>query len=419
MTENYEVKDISLSNKGDLEIEWASQNMPVLGQIRREFEKEKPLEGIRIAACLHVTKETAVLMKTLRAGGADISLCGSNPLSTQDHVAAALANSGIKVYAWRGQNKDEYYHCINRALEIKPNITLDDGADLINTIHSEKTDLLRDIIAGCEETTTGVIRLRAMAKDGKLKYPVLAANDSQTKRNFDNVYGTGQSTMDGILRATAILIAGKKIVVGGYGYCSRGIAVRARGLGGHVIITEVDPVKALQAALDGFSVMPMSKAAEIGDVFITSTGDKNVVDKEHLEKMKSGAILANSGHFNVEINIPALEAMSKSKKEIRSNVEEYELKDGRKLYLLAEGRLVNLAAAEGHPSEVMDMSFSDQALGTQYMLEQGKNMKPDVYVLPKELDDKVAYLKLKSMGIEIDFLTPEQEKYISSWDEGT
>ena len=421
MTENYEVKDISLAEQGQLAIEWASQNMPVLGQIRMEFEKEKPLKDIRIAACLHVTKETAVLMNTLKAGGAEISLCGSNPLSTQDYVAAALAKNGLKVYAWRGQNKDDYYHCIDRALELKPNVTLDDGADLISTIHSKKTELLKDIIAGCEETTTGVIRLRALAKDGKLKYPILAANDSQTKRNFDNVYGTGQSTMDGILRATSILIAGKKVVVGGYGYCSRGISYRAKGLGGHVIVTEVDPIKALQAALDGFTVMPMEKAAEIGDLFVTSTGDKHIIDKKHLEKMKSGAILANSGHFNVEINIPALESLTKpnGKKVIRPNIEEYELKNGRKLYLLAEGRLVNLAAAEGHPSEVMDMSFSDQALGTKYMLENGENLKPDVYVLPKELDDRVAYLKLKSMGIEIDYLTPEQEKYITSWDEGT
>ncbi|NVM04971.1 MAG: adenosylhomocysteinase [Candidatus Helarchaeota archaeon] len=419
MTTQYEVKDISLSTEGDLAIEWSSLNMPVLAQIKEEFESTKPLKGVRVAACLHVTKETAGLMNTLKAGGAQIALCGSNPLSTQNHVAAALAQSGMRVFAWRGQSKEEYYYCIDRTLEIKPNITLDDGADLISTIHSKKTELLKDIVAGCEETTTGVIRLRAMAKDGKLKYPILAANDSQTKRNFDNVYGTGQSTMDGILRATSILIAGKEVVVAGYGYCSKGIATRARGLGGHVIVTEVDPVKALQAAMDGFSVMPMSKASEIGDLFVTSTGDKNVIDKVHLKKMKSGAILANSGHFNVEINIPALEAMSKGKKVIRPNVEQYETKDGRKLYLLAEGRLVNLAAAEGHPSEVMDMSFSDQALGTQYMLEHGKNLKPDVYVLPKELDDKVAYLKLKSMGIEIDYLTPEQEKYITSWDEGT
>ncbi|MFX1453240.1 MAG: adenosylhomocysteinase [Promethearchaeota archaeon] len=419
MTEQYEVKDISLSGEGKLAIEWSSQNMPVLAQIREEFENTKPLKGIKIAACLHVTKETACLMNTLRSGGAEIALCGSNPLSTQDHVAAALAESGIRVFAWRGQSTEEYYHCIDRTLELKPNITLDDGADLISTIHSKKTELLKEVIAGCEETTTGVIRLRALAKEGKLKYPILAANDSQTKRNFDNVYGTGQSTMDGILRATSILIAGKKVVVAGYGYCSKGIAVRARGLGGHVIVTEVDPVKALQAAMDGFTVMPILKAAKIGDLFVTSTGDKNVIDKEHLKTMKSGAILANSGHFNVEINIPALEAMSKNKKIIRPNVEEYETKDGRKLYLLAEGRLVNLAAAEGHPSEVMDMSFSDQALGTKYMLEHGKNLKPDVYVLPKELDDKVAYLKLKSMGIEIDYLTQEQEKYITSWDEGT
>ncbi len=419
MTTKYEVKDISLSTEGNLAIEWSSQNMPVLSEIKKEFETAKPLEGVRIAACLHVTKETACLMNTLKAGGAEIALCGSNPLSTQDHVAAALAKSGMRVFAWRGQNKEEYYSCIDKTLEIKPNITLDDGADLISTIHSKKTELLKDIVAGCEETTTGVIRLRAMAKDGKLKYPILAANDSQTKRNFDNVYGTGQSTMDGILRATSILIAGKKVVVAGYGYCSKGIAIRARGLGGHVVVTEVDPVKALQAAMDGFSVMPMSKASEVGDLFVTSTGDKNVIDKEHLKKMKTGAILANSGHFNVEVNIPALEAMSKGKKIIRPNVEEYITKDGRKIYLLAEGRLVNLAAAEGHPSEVMDMSFSDQALGAKYMLEHGKNLKPDVYVLPKELDDKVAYLKLKSMGIEIDYLTPEQEKYITSWDEGT
>lgn len=419
MTEQFEIKDISLAEDGELAIEWASQNMPVLEQIRNTFEDEKPLKGIKIAACLHVTKETAVLMKTLKLGGATLTLCASNPLSTQDHVAAALAKMGLKVFAYRGQTKEDYYHCIERALEIKPNITLDDGADLISTIHSKKTELIKNVIAGLEETTTGVIRLRALAKEGKLKYPILAVNDSQTKRNFDNVYGTGQSTMDGILRATAILIAGKNVVVAGYGYCSKGIATRARGLGGNVIITEVDPIKALQAALDGFSVMGMLKAAEIGDLFITSTGDKNVIDLEHLEKMKSGVILCNSGHFNVEISIPALESLSNNKRTIRPNVEEYELTDGRKLYLLAEGRLVNLAAAEGHPSEVMDMSFSDQALGAQYMVENAKNFEPDVYILPRELDDKVAYLKLKSMGIEIDTLTPEQAKYITSWDEGT
>ena len=409
---------MNLAPQGKLAIEWSAANMPVVMKIRERFEKEKPLKGLKLGACLHVTKETANLVLTLKAGGADVVLCASNPLSTQDDVAAALVEEGIKTFAWR-ENHDEYYWCVNKVLDEGPNITLDDGADLINVSHTERPDLIKDIIGGCEETTTGVIRLRAMAKDGVLKFPVIAINDAETKWDFDNIYGTGQSTMDGILRATAMLIAGKKFVVAGYGHCSKGVAMRASGLGAHVIVTEVEPVKALRAAMDGYWVMSMKDAAKIADVIVSATGNKDIVRKEHIEVMKDGVVLANSGHFNVEINIPDLEAASKGKRKIKPNVEEYTLKDGRRVYLLAEGRLVNLAAAEGHPSEVMDMSFANQSLCAEYLAKKGKDLKPDVYKVPLEIDNKVAALKLESMGVQIDKLTPEQEKYLTSYDEGT
>ncbi len=416
--EDYKVKDMNLAPQGKLAIEWSAANMPVVMKIKERFEKEKPLKGLKLGACLHVTKETANLVLTLKAGGADVTLCASNPLSTQDDVAAALVEEGIKTFAWR-ENHDEYYWCVNKVLDEKPNITLDDGADLINVSHTERPDLIKNIIGGCEETTTGVIRLRAMAKDGVLKFPVIAINDAETKWDFDNIYGTGQSTMDGILRATAMMIAGKKFVVAGYGHCSKGIAMRASGLGAHVIITEVEPVAALRSAMDGYWVMTMKEAAKIADVIVSATGNKDVVRKEHIDVMKDGVILANSGHFNVEINIPDLEAASKGKRKIKPNVEEYTLKNGRKVYLLAEGRLVNLAAAEGHPSEVMDMSFANQSLCAEYIVNRGKTLKPDVYKVPYEIDSKVAALKLESMGVQIDKLTPEQEKYLTSYDEGT
>jgi len=409
---------MKLADAGKLAIEWSATNMPVVMKIRERFQKEKPLKGMRLGACLHVTKETANLILTLKAGGAEVALCASNPLSTQDEVAAALVEEGIQVYAWR-ENHDDYYWCVDRVLDLKPHITLDDGADLINKVHTERQDLIQNIIGGCEETTTGVIRLRAMAKDGVLKYPIIAINDAETKWDFDNIYGTGQSTMDGILRATAVMIAGKKFVVAGYGHCSKGIAMRARGMGAHVIVTEVEPVKALRAAMDGYWVMPMKEAAKIADIIVSATGDKDVVRAEHIELLKNGVLLANSGHFNVEINIPDLEAASKSKRKIKPNVEEYTLKDGRRVYLLAEGRLVNLAAAEGHPSEVMDMSFANQALCAEYLAKTGKTLTPKVYKVPIDIDNKVAALKLESMGIQIDKLTPEQEKYLSSYEEGT
>lgn len=415
----YKVKDIALADQGKLKIEWAEQHMPVLLSIRKEFEKTKPFEGLTIGACLHVTKETAVLAKTLRAGGATVALCGSNPLSTQDDVAAALVKEGIYVFAWRGQNNEEYYWCVNKVLDFKPNVTLDDGADLISTIHSKRQDLLERVFGGQEETTTGVIRLKAMAGEEALKYPVIAVNDTPTKRMFDNVYGTGQSTIDGILRATSVMIAGKNFVVAGFGYCSSGIAERAKGMGANVIVTEVNPAKALKAVMDGFRVMPMKEAAKVGDVFVSATGNKNVIRKEHMELMKDGAILANAGHFNVEISIPDLESLSKSKRRIRENVDEYVLKDGRKLYLLAEGRLVNLVAAEGHPSSVMDTSFANQALCCEWIVKNHQRLEPKVYDVPKEIDEKIARLKLEAMGIKIDGLTTEQEEYLKSWGEGT
>jgi adenosylhomocysteinase len=415
---DYKVKDVGLADQGELLIEWAKAHMPVLSLIHERFEEERPLEGVKLGACLHATKETAVLVRTLEAGGAEVLLCGSNPLSTQDEVVAALATTGTKVFAWRGQTTEEYYWCVNRVLDYGPVITMDDGADLVNTIHSSREDLIEGVKGGSEETTTGVIRLRAMEADGALRYPIIAVNDTDTKRMFDNRYGTGQSTIDGILRATAILLAGKNFVVGGYGWCARGIADRASGMGANVIVTEVNPLRALEAVLDGFRVMPMAEAAKIGDIFVTSTGDINVVDGHHMAAMKDGAIMANSGHFNVEINLPALEEMSTGKRRLRPSLDEYTLKDGRRLYLLAEGRLVNLAAAEGHPSEVMDMSFADQSLVAEWIWGEEK-MEPRVYEVPRRIDETVAKLKLEGMGIEIDTLTERQVKYLTSWKEGT
>ncbi|MEM2440072.1 MAG: adenosylhomocysteinase [Candidatus Bathyarchaeia archaeon] len=415
---NYRVKDESLADKGFLQIEWASKHMPVLNQIKKRFSQEKPLKGVTLGACLHVTKETAVLVDAFLAGGADVALCGSNPLSTQDEVAAALAKHGVHVFAWRGQTTEEYYWCIERVIDHKPLITLDDGADLVSTVHSKRTDALSNVKGGTEETTTGILRLKAMEKSGTLKYAIIAVNDAYTKYLFDNRYGTGQSTIDGILRATNILLAGKNFVVCGYGWCGRGIALRARGMGANVIVTETNPLRALEAVMDGFRVMPISEAAETGEIFVTATGDIDVIRKEHMEKMRDGAILANSGHFNVEINLKDLEELAVSKRLIRQNLEEYTLKNGRKLYLLAEGRLVNLAAAEGHPSEVMDMSFANQALCVEYLAKSEK-MPPKVYPVPKEIDETVAGLKLEAMGIRIDVLTEKQKKYLATWEMGT
>jgi adenosylhomocysteinase len=416
--ENFKVKDMTLAAKGNLQIEWASKHMPVLNQIKKRFAQEKPLRGIRLGACLHVTKETAVLIDTLLAAGAKIALCGSNPLSTQDDVAAALAERRVHVFAWREQTTKEYYWCIEKTLDDGPTITLDDGADLVSTIHSKRKELLTHIKGGTEETTTGVLRLRAMEKTGDLKYPIVAVNDAYTKYLFDNRYGTGQSTIDGILRATSILLAGKNFVVCGYGWCARGIAMRAQGMGANIIVTEVNPLRALEAAMNGFRVLPMAEASVIGDIFVTATGDINVIRKEHMEKMKDGAILANSGHFNVEINLKDLEGLRTSKRNVRTNLDEYVLKKGRKLYLLAEGRLVNLAAAEGHPSEVMDMSFANQALSVEHLAKTEK-MAPKVYSVPKEIDETIAKLKLVAMGIQIDKLTVEQKKYLTTWEMGT
>jgi adenosylhomocysteinase len=416
--EEFQVKDKTLAPQGHLQIEWASAHMPVLNQVKNRFSKERPLKGLILGACLHVTKETAVLVDTLTAGGAQVALCGSNPLSTQDDVAAALAEKGVHVFAKRGQTTEEYYWCIEKVLDYKPMITLDDGADLVGMLHSKRTEGLQHVKGGTEETTTGVIRLRAMEKDGSLKYPIIAVNDAYTKYLFDNRYGTGQSTIDGILRATSVLLAGKNFVVCGYGWCSRGIAMRAQGMGANVIVTEVNPLRALEAAMNGLRVMPIAEAAAIGDVFVTATGDINVVRKEHMQKMKDGAIIANSGHFNVEISLKDLEALSAAKRTMRPNLEEFTLKDGRKLYLLAEGRLVNLSAAEGHPSEVMDMSFANQALCAEYIAKAAK-MPPKVYTVPMDIDETVAELKLKAMGIKIDELTPEQKKYLATWEMGT
>jgi len=416
--ENFKVKDQNLASKGFLQIEWASKHMQVLNRIKKRFSKEKPFEGITVGACLHVTKETAMLVETLLAGGANVALCGSNPLSTQDDVAAALAEKGVHVYAWRGQTTEEYYWCVEKVIDHKPMITLDDGADLVGTVHSKRTEALQNIKGGTEETTTGVLRLRAMERSEALKYAIIAVNDAYTKYLFDNRYGTGQSTIDGILRATNILLAGKNFVICGYGWCGRGIAMRANGMGANVIITEINPLRALEAVMNGFRVMPIAEAATVGDIFVTTTGDVSVIRKEHMQTMKDGAILANSGHFNVEIDTKDLEELTVSKRNMRPNLVEYTLNNGRKLYLLAEGRLVNLAAAEGHPPEVMDMSFANQALCTEYLTKTDK-MSPKVYPVPKEIDETVAKLKLNAMKIEIDELTDEQKKYLATWEMGT
>ena len=416
----YDIKDASLAGEGKKRIEWASKQMPVLESIRERFEKEKPLEGKRMSACLHVTAETANLMRTLKAGGAELVLCASNPLSTQDDVAASLVEDyGIRVYAIKGEDNDTYYEHINAAIDNNPVITMDDGADLVSTIHSDYPEMTDQIVCSMEETTTGVIRLRAMANDGALKFPVIAVNDADTKHLFDNRYGTGQSTLDGIVRATDILLAGKNFVVAGYGWCGRGLAMRADGMGANVIVTEVDPLRALEAAMDGYMVMPMNEAAKIGDVFCTVTGDINVVSREHFTKIKDGAIIANSGHFNVEINLDALkEDASSVRKNVRNFVDEYILEDGRSLYVLADGRLINLAAAEGHPASVMDMSFAVQALTSEHAIQQ-TDLDATVHSVPDQIDKDVARLKLASMGINIDTLTPEQEKYLQSWEMGT
>ena len=417
---NYDVKDINLAGKGRLRVEWARRDMPVLNAIRERFEKEKPLKGLRLAACLHVTTETAVLAATLKAGGALVHVCASNPLSTQDDVAAYLAkDEGIPTFAIKGEDGDTYYRHIHQALDVKPHLTMDDGADIVFTVHTKRQELLPEILAGTEETTTGVIRLKAMAADGVLKYPIIAVNDALTKHLFDNRYGTGQSTMDGILRATNRLMSGSIFVVAGYGWCGRGTAMRARGLGARVVVTEVDPLKALEALMDGYEVLPMSEAAKIGDIFCTLTGDINVIREEHFQVMKDGAILANSGHFNVEIDINALERLSQGKRPIRDFVDEYALKNGKRLYLLAEGRLVNLAAAEGHPSAVMDMSFANQALASEFISKNHQQFQKQVYPVPHEIDQEIARLKLATMGVGIDTLTPEQEKYLASYDLGT
>ena len=417
---SFDIKNLEMADLGRKRIDWANQSMQVLQIIRKEFIKNQPLQGMRIAACLHVTAETANLAITLRDGGANVVLCASNPLSTQDDVAAALVrDSNIPVFAIKGEDNETYYKHIMAALDHKPHITMDDGADLVTTALTKRTDVLDGILGGTEETTTGVIRLRAMAKQGVLRYPIIAVNDADTKHLFDNRYGTGQSTIDGIIRATNFLLAGSKFVVAGYGWCGRGLASRARGLGAEVIITEIDPTKALEAVMDGYRVMAMEHAAKIGDVFCTVTGNKNVLRKEHFEVMKDGAIVANSGHFNVEIDIPALEKLSSGKRVTRNFVEEYSLRDGRKINVLGEGRLINLAAAEGHPAAVMDMSFADQALSVEYMVKNHASLDKKVFKVPDELDKRVARLKLESMGIKIDRLTPEQEEYLAGWAEGT
>ncbi len=417
---NFDVKDPKLAEGGRLRIEWAQREMPVLSQIQERFAKERPLAGMRISACLHVTTETANLMKTLQAGGADVVLTASNPLSTQDDVAASLvAHDEIPVYAIKGESNVVYYKHINAALDHKPHITMDDGADLVNVLHTKRREMLDGVVAGTEETTTGVIRLRAMAADNALGFPIIAVNDALTKHFFDNRYGTGQSTLDGIVRATNVLLAGKVFVVAGYGWCGRGLASRARGMGSDVIVTEVDPLKALEAVMDGFRVMPMEEAAKIGDIFVTLTGDINVVDRHHFEVMKSGAIIANSGHFNVEINIPALAEMAVSKRLVRPFVEEYTLKDGRRIFVLGEGRLINLAAAEGHPASVMDMSFANQALSLEYLVKNAGKMEKRVYSVPEDIDKEIARLKLSAMGVNIDDLSAEQLHYLNSWQEGT
>ncbi|HHZ63782.1 MAG TPA: adenosylhomocysteinase [Dehalococcoidia bacterium] len=414
------VADLSLAAEGVRRIEWAAREMPVVRQIRERFASEKPLSELRISACLHVTTETANLMLTLRDGGAQVALCASNPLSTQDETAAALvAEYGIPTFAVNGEDTESYYQNLQSALNTKPNLTMDDGADLVALAHTDRTDVLEDIVGGTEETTTGVIRLKSLAAEGKLKYPIVAVNDADTKHFFDNRYGTGQSTLDGITRATNVLWAGKNVVIAGYGWCGKGVALRARGMGAHTIVTEVNPIRALEAVMDGHNVMTMTEAAEIGDIFITVTGGKNAIGKSHLEVMKSGALVANSGHFNVEIDIEAMEELADSKSSVRPFVDQYLMGDGRKINLLGEGRLINLAAAEGHPSAVMDMSFANQALTAEYMAQTAHTLTPEVYTVPRDIDEEVGKLKLASMGVNIDTLTAEQAKYLSSWDMGT
>jgi adenosylhomocysteinase len=416
----HDIKDIGLAPTGKNRIEWADDRMPVLRSIRERFSKEKPLSGLRVAACLHVTTETANLMRALAAGGAEAALCASNPLSTQDDVSASLvADYGIAVFAINGEDNDSYYSHINGVLDIKPQITMDDGADLVSTLHSTRDDVLKGVFGGTEETTTGVIRLRSMQKEGMLKYPIIAVNDAMTKHFFDNRYGTGQSTIDGILRATNILLAGTNFVIAGYGWCGRGVAQRARGMGANVIILEVDPVKALEAVMDGFRVMPAAQAAEIGDVFVTLTGNIAVLRREHFERMKDGAIVANSGHFNVEIDLDSLEKMATKKKRVRKDVDQYTLSSGRRLNVLGEGRLINLAAAEGHPASVMDMSFANQALAAEYLVSHHGSLKPEVITVPERVDKEIARLKLHAMNCEIDALTDQQARYLASWEQGT
>src|SRR5438874_1652822 len=419
----HDVKNIGLAAEGRLKIEWAEQWMPVLRQVRERFAKEQPLKGLRLGACLHVTTETAVLMLTLKAGGAQVALCASNPLSTQDDTAAALVKEyDIPVYAHKGEDNQTYYRHLEAVLKTRPQLTMDDGADLISQLHGETNlgrDLVKGVIGGTEETTTGVIRLRAMEKEGVLAFPVIAVNDADTKHLFDNRYGTGQSTIDGILRATNVLLAGKTVVVAGYGMCGRGVATRAKGMGAHVGVTEVEPMRALEAVMDGFEVLTMERAAEVGDIFVTATGDKGVIRSEHMERMKDGAILANTGHFNVEIDIPALRSLTTETREARAFVDEFTLADGRRIYLIADGRLVNLSAAEGHPALVMDMSFANQALSAEYAIQHAPELERRVYPVPVEIDKEIARLKLETMGVEIDHLTEEQEKYLASWDEGT
>ena len=415
----HDIKDIDLAREGSLRSEWAEQEMPVLRQIRERFAKDKPLSGVRIAGCLHITSETSNLVATLVAGGAEVRMCASNPLSTQDDIAAHLVATDVPTFAIRGEDGDTYNRHLTSTLETRPHLTLDDGADLVAMLHGPRTDLLTDMIGGMEETTTGVIRLRALADQGKLRFPVISVNDADTKHMFDNRYGTGQSTMDGILRATNLLIAGKTLVIVGYGWCGRGFASRAKGFGAHTIVCEVDPVRALEAVMDGHTVMPMEEAAERGDVFVTLTGCMNAIDRHHIEKMKDGAIIANSGHFNVEINLRALEEMSEAKRRVRESVDEHTLEDGRRIRLLGEGRLINLAAAEGHPASVMDLSFSNQALAAEYMVMNQAVLEPGVYNLPNEIDQEIARLKLHAMGMAFDTLTDEQAKYLASWELGT
>ncbi|UCH33015.1 MAG: adenosylhomocysteinase [Armatimonadota bacterium] len=416
----YDVTDIGLAEQGRLRSEWAGREMPVLGLLAERFARERPLDGIRVGACLHVTTETVNLMRLLKAGGAELALCASNPLSTQDDAAAYLATElGVPTFARKGEDEETYYQHLDAVLDARPHVTIDDGADFTYTLIMKRSELASDVIGGCEETTTGVIRLRNMARDGALAYPVIAVNDANTKHLFDNRYGTGQSSIDGILRATNLLLAGKRFVVAGYGLCGRGVAMRARGMGAHVVVTEVDPLRALEAVMDGYEVMPIAEAARTGDIFITVTGDTSVIRREHFEAMHDGAVICNTGHFNVEVDIPDLEAMSRSRRKVRPFVEEFELKDGRCLYLLGEGRLVNLAAAEGHPSSVMDMSFANQALCCVHLVKHGREMTKAVHPVPTEIDEEIARLKLSAMGVEIDTLTGEQEKYLAAWEEGT